>query len=121
MRVVHNQFLEQTQHAGVQVCYQDINQSRLQALINDDCALLILRSTYRLDGNKAPHWVRLTSMDERYLYVHDPDLDTIQQRAIDCQYLPIARENFDKISSFGSGRLRTAVAIKPKKADAIRP
>lgn len=117
MRVVHDQFLEQAHHAGVQICYQDINQPRLQTLLEEGYALLILISTYRLDGKKAPHWVMLTSMDERCLYVHDPDLDATQQRAIDCQYLPIAREDFEKMSSFGSGRLRTAVAIKQKKSE----
>ncbi|WP_428622404.1 peptidase C39 family protein [Sedimenticola sp.] len=49
------------------------------------------------------------------MYVHDPDLDEKSHLAIDCQHLPIAREDFDKMSAFGTGRLRTAVAIRPKK------
>jgi hypothetical protein len=52
-------------------------------------------------------------MDDLCLYVHDPDLDN-QQQPVDCQYLPIAKQDFDKMSAFGSGRLRTVVAIRRK-------
>ena len=53
----------------------------------------------------------LTNMDEFCLYVHDPDLDN-QQQPVDCQYLPIARQDFDKMSAFGTDRLKTIVAIR---------
>ena len=112
MRVVHEQFMQQTNMTDqVNVEYEDITQARLQALLDDNYAVLMLISTYRLDGKKAPHWVMLTSMDEQCLYVHDPDLD-VQQQPVDCQYLPIAKQDFEKMSAFGSGRLRTALAIR---------
>ncbi|MFV1873395.1 MAG: GNAT family N-acetyltransferase/peptidase C39 family protein [Oleiphilus sp.] len=111
MRLVHEQFIEQAESQGVDLFYEDISQARLDMLLGQGYAVLMLISTYRLDGKKAPHWVMLTSMDELCLYVHDPDLDS-QQQPVDCQYLPIARQDFEKMSAFGSGRLRTAVAIK---------
>ena len=111
MRVVHNQFLTQAQDQKINIAYEEISQTRLQALLEEGYAVLMLISTYRLDGKKAPHWVMLTSMDELCLYVHDPDLDT-QQQPVDCQYLPIAKKDIDKMSAFGSGRLRTAIAIR---------
>lgn len=111
MHVVHDQFLDQALKQKVEIIYEEISQSHLQSLLDQGYAVLMLISTYRLDGKKAPHWVMLTSMDEFCLYVHDPDLDT-QQQPVDCQYLPIAKQDFDKMSAFGSGRLRTAVAIR---------
>ena len=112
MRVVHEQFTQQvTDSDQVTIVNEEIAQARLQELLDDGFAVLMLISTYRLDGKKAPHWVMLTSMDELCLYVHDPDLDT-QQQPVDCQYLPIAKQDFYKMSAFGSGRLRTAVAIR---------
>ena len=74
--------------------------------------MLVLISSYRLDGKKAPHWVMVTDMDDDCFYVHDPDIADDQQ-PLDCQYLPIARDDFEKMSAFGSGRLRTALAIQP--------
>jgi len=113
MATVHDQFIVQAQHHGVQVHYQDISQHQVQQWLQEGLGVLILISTYRLDGKKTPHWVTVTTIDEFCLYVHDPDLDQkLQQRPIDCQYLPLARDDFEKMSSFGAGRLRTAVTIR---------
>lgn len=111
MKVVHDQYLEESCEQGVEIVYAEISQAQLQQFLDDGYAVLMLISTYRLDGKKTPHWVMLTNMDEHCLYVHDPDLDD-QQVPVDAQYLPIARQDFEKMSAFGSGRLRTAVAIK---------
>ena len=116
MKVVHDQYLEESCEQGVEIVYAEISQAQLQQFHDEGYAVLMLISTYRLDGKKTPHWVMLTNMDEQCLYVHDPDLDD-QQVPVDAQYLPIARQDFEKMSSFGSGRLRTAVAIKyPSKS-----
>lgn len=111
MRVVHDNFIEQAQRHNIEINYSDITQTHLQQLLEQGYAVLMLISTYRLDGKKAPHWVMLTNMDEFCLYVHDPDLDN-QQQPVDCQYLPIARQDFDKMSAFGTDRLKTIVAIR---------
>jgi hypothetical protein len=64
-----------------------------------------------MDGKKAPHWVAVSGYDERCFYVHDPDLEDKNRAPLDCQYLPIAREDFDPMSSFGANRLRTAIVL----------
>ena len=112
MSTVHRQFVDQAKATNVELVYQDLSQDMLVNLIEDGYAVLILISTYQLDGKKAPHWVCVTGIDEHCLYVHDPDFDSIKELALDCQYLPIARSDFDKMSVFGSSRLRTAVVIK---------
>lgn len=115
LSLVHEQFIQRAGEQGVDVHYEEINQLQIEAWLKQGCAVIILISTYRLDGKKAPHWVTITSMDERCLYVHDPSpIEGSQnQLAIDCQHLPICCEDFGRMSAFGSGRLRTAVAIRP--------
>ncbi len=112
MRVVHQQFLEQCNEHSIHIDYRDINQQQIEQWLNDDYAVLILISTYRLDGKKAPHWVLITGYDSDCFYVHDPDVDEKWQLPLDCQHVPIARQDFDKMSSFGSNRLRCAIGIK---------
>lgn len=112
MESVHHQFIDDAKILKVDVEFSDIDQYQLAQLLNDDYAVIVLISTYRLDGRKAPHWVTVTGFDELCFYVNDPDLDDKHQLPIDCQYLPISRADFDKMSMFGSGKLRTAVAIK---------
>lgn len=113
--VVHQQFVEKTeQDTHIRVVYEEIGQQRISDWLQEGYAVIILISTFRLDGKKAPHWVAVTGIDERCFYVHDPDAGDDSQLAIDNQYLPITREDFDKMSAFGSGRLRTALAIKKR-------
>jgi len=113
--LVHQQFLQLAEAtSGIKITYRDITQQRIAAWLDKGYAVIALISTYRLDGKKVPHWVAITHMDQRCLYVHDPDVDDSYQQAIDCQYLPIARDDFHKMSTFGHGRLRTALALKPR-------
>jgi hypothetical protein len=53
-------------------------------------------------------------MDDECLYVHDPDPTEGEQSALDCQYLPILRRDFDRMSVFGRNQLRTAVIVRKK-------
>ena len=78
--------------------------------------ILVLISTWRLDRKKAPHWVAITAIDEECLYINDPDPGD-NQSALDCQSMPIARSDFDRMSLFGRDRLRTAVVIENARAD----
>jgi hypothetical protein len=90
-----------------------VTQQQLEDWMQEGRAVLVLISTYRLDGKKTPHWVCLTGLDEHCLYVHDPDCEEGRQVALDCQHLPISRQDFARMSAFGRGRLRTAIAITP--------
>lgn len=118
MSLVHKQFLQQVNKTReIKITYQDITQQKISNWLEKGYAVIALISTYRLDGKKAPHWVAITHVDEHCFYVHDPDLDAHNQQAIDCQYVPIARADFSKMSTFGNGRLRTALALKVRKID----
>lgn len=112
MTVVDGQFKERAESAGVSVVYEEVSLDHIQFWLQNDFAVIVLISTYRLDGCKAPHWVTVTAMDDVCLYVHDPDLDEKHQVPMDCQYIPIAKDDFVKMQRFGSQKLRTAVAIK---------
>ena len=113
MALVHEEFLAQSQQVGLSLSIEEVSQGHLDAWLERGASVLVLISTYRLDGKKAPHWVMISGADERCFYLHDPDLGDDQQ-PMDCQHLPIAREDFEKMSAFGRGRLRTALAVMCK-------
>ena len=77
-------------------------------------AVVSLISTYQLDGNKVPHWVTVTHIDERCLYIHDPDPDDLHPEPMDCQHVPIALEDFQKMSAYGKEKVRMLVLIYNK-------
>ncbi len=123
IRLVHEGFVDQAEERGVPVHYTDIEQRQLVQCFEEGANCLILISTYRLDSQKTPHWVVLSGYDESCLYVHDPDLETEPRRSIadeyrnpmDCQYLPIARDEFTAMSRVGGKRLRAGLIIRRRR------
>lgn len=111
MTLVHQTFLQQCQQAVLPIHYREFDDSALQQWLQRGSAVLMLISTYRMDGKKAPHWVLVTGLDQHCIYLHDPDVESDWQQPIDCQHLPIARADFDKMSQFGAARLRCAVVL----------
>jgi hypothetical protein len=55
----------------------------------------------------------MSGYDETCLYMHDPDPEEYHRSELDCQFVPIARDDFDRMSCFGKNRLRTAVILWP--------
>lgn len=113
LATVHQQFVEGIAAANISVTQKDVELTDIENWLNQGFSVLLLISTYRFDGKKSPHWVCVTHLDAHCVYVHDPFCEPGKdnQLAIDCQYVPIARSDFSKMSAFGSQRLRTAVAI----------
>lgn len=116
LTVVHRQFVERCKADPlVNFTNKDLEQSQIIQWLDRGMAVLVLISTYRLDGRKTPHWVTVTGFDNNCIYLHDPDTGDQDQLAIDCQHVPIAREDFAAMTVFGSSRLRTALALKKQK------
>jgi ribosomal protein S18 acetylase RimI-like enzyme len=114
MSAVHHDFCAQLQALQVPVHYRDVRQQDLIDAFKAGAVPIILISTYRMDSKKAPHWVVMSGFDDACIYVHDPDPETYGQTAIDCQYIPLARTDFELMTSFGRTRLRTAVIVHRK-------
>ncbi|MAT52368.1 MAG: ribosomal-protein-alanine acetyltransferase [Porticoccaceae bacterium] len=114
IELVHGDFFDQASAAGIAIEKRDFSDQDLDLAFRDGAIPVILISTYRLDGKKAPHWVTLSGYDDDCLYVHDSDPDPEEQSAsgLDSQYLPIARGDFVKMSRFGASQLRTAVILR---------
>ena len=109
---VHQDFLHQLAEQAAPVHYTNITQVELEAALEQGHVPLVLISTYRFDHKKTPHWVVVAAIDKRFIYIHDPYINEPDYRfALDNQYLPISRSDFDKMSQFGQSRLRTAVII----------
>ncbi|MEX0759924.1 MAG: peptidase C39 family protein, partial [Tistlia sp.] len=80
---------------------------------------VVLISSYRIYGEKNPHWVTVTGADQRFLYIHDPFVDIEEGRSsTDCIHVPIARAEFDRMARYGSARLRAAVILAGRRGPA---
>lgn len=109
---VHLDYLQQLTAQHVSIHYTDITQNDLENMLEKGQIPLVLISTYRFDHKKEPHWVVVSGVDAHFIYIHDPWIYASDHRfALDNQYLPIKRSNFERMSRFGQMRLRTAIGI----------
>jgi ribosomal protein S18 acetylase RimI-like enzyme len=113
VELVDNGFKREAEEQSVKIHYANITQNDLIEAFNAGAIPLVLISTFRMDRKKAPHWVVMSGSDEDCLYMHDPDPEEGRQSEVDCQYIPVAREDFDRMSCFGKNRLRAAVILWP--------
>lgn len=110
MRLVHEEFTAQLLDTDVE--RDVVGPLNLPQLLEAGGQPLVLISSYRLTRSKAPHWVMVTDCDEEFVYLHDPDVDHSQHRQpMDCQHLPVSHGEFEKMCSFGRGKLRAAVVL----------
>ena len=114
VELVDTGFKRQAAQQNIEVHYTNITQNELINAFKAGAIPLILISTFLMDRKKAPHWVVMSGFDDDCLYMHDSDPDERRQSELDCQFIPIAREDFDRMSCFGKNRLRTAVVIWPE-------
>jgi len=112
LRVVHEDFRRQVQEAGIPVTYQAASLQKLERILKKGGIPMVLVSTYRFGNNKIPHWVVIVGLDDRFVYINDPDADPKYLRtATDNANLPVLREQFERMSSFGKNRLRACVVL----------
>lgn len=117
---VHESFAKQCEESDVPLHYTAMPLAQLIDAFDAGALAIILISTFRMDGKKSPHWVVMSGYDEHCILVHDPDLDDDKKlpddppSPLDCQFVPIAREEFEKMSRFGQSRLQAAIVLKAR-------
>lgn len=112
MTRVHAAFEADLAAAGLAVETGPVTPELLETALDDGWIPLLLVSTWHFNREKVPHWVVVTGVDDRFLLVHDPDMDEeLLKTDVDCSHVPIPRRSFDKISRYGRARLQAAVMI----------
>lgn len=111
--LVHEAFMAEAAAENIPVHFSEVEQQTLCSRFSGGANVLILISTYRMDRRKSPHWVLLSGFDESCLFVHDPFFEVKKHAVMDCQHIPIAKDEFATMSRYGGNRLRAAVIIEP--------
>ncbi len=114
--LAHEDFVEQLIETGVEVHDREMTLTQLQQHIRNGDVLISLISTWRLNRNKAPHWVLITAADERFVYLTDPDHDRDEwQSETDYIDVPIEVNEFLAMAAFGRSRLKSTLALSRRK------
>jgi ribosomal protein S18 acetylase RimI-like enzyme len=82
---------------------------------------LILISSYRLNGDRIPHWVLLTAADADFVYINDPFIDTDEGRTeTDCIGIPIQPSELERMMRLGRRKHHATVIVYPRRKEAAR-
>lgn len=112
LRLVSDDFSQRCERAGISSEVSQFTVETLREALKSGHRILLLISTYRMNRNKAPHWVWLVAIDEDFAYINDPDVDdTLDQAAVDNIYVPVSLENLAAMCQYGSRRYMAAVLI----------
>jgi len=116
MRLINEDLRKKALSAGVVVSYFKFALEDILSAVYRSCIPIVLVSTYRLTGDRQPHWVVVTGFDRRCLYIHDPDLESYRKREHRARNLPVEHQEFLRMSRYGKDVLRSLVLIGPGDA-----
>ncbi len=116
LELVQDDFLAELQQYPATIVEGALSTAEIEAKFNDGFIPLVLISSYRLCGEKSPHWVVVTGFDAQYIYLHDPYVDRDEGKSeTDTMNMPIAKTDFERIAKFGKSALKAVLLIKKQE------
>jgi ribosomal protein S18 acetylase RimI-like enzyme len=121
IRLVEQQFVRDTEAAGIRIRRQPFTATGLKERMDRGGVPIALISSYRLTGEKAPHWIKITDFDERFIYINDPYVDPDANRTeTDCIGIPIIPQELDRMMKLGRKKHFATVIVYSLRKDAKR-
>lgn len=118
IRMVEEGFLDEVGHTDITMRSTPLTPSELCDHVKRGNIPIVLISSWRLSGDKEPHWVVLTAFDERFIYINDPYPEPEKHRMdTDCVGIPITPEELSRMMRFGSRKHFASVVILPPRKD----
>jgi len=115
IELVHQGFIKSMKATNIKVHMKDVSPDELQRILKSGFAVIALISTWRLNRNKAPHWVFVADVDDKFVYINDPDIqDSLYQTETDYIQVPIGIREFINMACFGQSRLRCVLVLGNK-------
>lgn len=104
---------------GIELHHDPLTLDKMAQALKGGQVPIILISTWQLNRSRVPHWVTVCAMDDQFVYLHDPEIDTAEGETVaDKQYLPVDRRIFDQMARYGKNQpLQAAVIVGPRRTD----
>ncbi len=118
VRLVQEDMIEEIKQLPIAVHYGSLGVDALQEKFEGGGIPVVLISSYRIYGERFPHWVVVTGFDAQYIYAHDPFVDYAQGETVtDSINMPIPRREFQRMARYGRAGQKAIVILYPTSAD----
>lgn len=119
VEVVHRGFVADLAHTGAQVFENPASLGRIREALDAGALAIVLISSFRFTRSKSPHWVLVAAIDDRYVYLHDPDTDEeLYKTGTDTMLVPVPRPDFHQMMNYGNPRIHYTLIIRGRQATA---
>lgn len=116
MKLVEDDFIDEIRHLPLPIHSRPLSVEEIRSEFDSGAIPVVLISSYRIYKEKFPHWVVVTGFDDRFIYVHDPFVDTEKGKSItDSMNMPILQKDFEHMARYGKSGQRAALIIRKRK------
>ena len=121
MRLVQEDWIEELRQLPVVLRRGSLGVDELRQKFEAGGIALVLISSYRIYGERFPHWVVVTGFDDHYIYMHDPLVDSAKGEIVtDSINLPVPHREFQRMARYGKAGQK-AVLILYRSGDRPEP
>lgn len=114
MKIVHADLKRKAKRSGLTNAIYEFGMEEIIAALYRNVLPIVLISTYRLTGDRIPHWVVVTGFDKEHFFIHDPDLVSYKNRQARARNLRIEKSEFLRMARYGKEVYRCLILIGKK-------
>ena len=112
MRLVQEDWIEELSQLPVTLRRGSLGVDELRQKLESGGIALVLISSYRIYGERFPHWVVVTGFDDHYIYVHDPLVDAEEGETVtDSINMPIPHREFQRMARYGKAGQKAVLIL----------
>jgi len=112
MRMVQEDWIEELNRLPVALRRGSLGVDELRRKFEAGGIPLVLISSYRIYGERFPHWVVVTGFDDHYIYVHDPLVNIDAGETLsDSVNMPIPHREFQRMARYGKAGQKAVLIL----------
>lgn len=112
MRLVQEDWIEELNRLPVALRRGSLGVDELRRKFEAGGIPLVLISSYRIYGERFPHWVVVTGFDDHYIYVHDPLVNIDAGETLsDSVNMPIPHREFQRMARYGKAGQKAVLIL----------
>jgi len=116
IRIVQQDFIREIGRSDIKMRSRQLSGSEMEKAFRKGAIPIVLISSYRLTGDKSPHWVVITGFDERFIYINEPYVDVEEgETETTCIGIPIPHNEFERMTRYGKQRQYAALLISKER------
>lgn len=115
IRIVQQDFIREIGRSDIKMHAWQLASDEMERQFRKGAIPIVLISSYRLTGDKSPHWVVVTGFDARFIYINEPYVDVGDgETETTCIGIPIPRAEFERMTRYGKSRQFAALLIRTR-------